>query len=99
MKVVVVGAGIIGASVAYQLAKAGAQVTVIDGAGVAAGATGRSFGWINASFHADAAHFRLRAESMAAYHRLIEHMWPTRRSRPWPLTRKAWPRPHRWRRH
>tara|TARA_R110002126_G_scaffold11810_2_gene52199 strand:+ start:1470 stop:2555 length:1086 start_codon:yes stop_codon:yes gene_type:complete len=74
MKVVVVGAGIIGASVAYQLAKAGAQVTVIDGAGVAAGATGRSFGWINASFHADAAHFRLRAESMAAYHRLIEQM-------------------------
>jgi glycine/D-amino acid oxidase-like deaminating enzyme len=74
MKVVVVGAGIIGASVAYQLALGGAQVTVIDGAGVAAGATGRSFGWINASFHANAAHFRLRRESMAAYHRLAAQM-------------------------
>lgn len=74
MKVVVVGAGVIGASVACQLARGGAQVTVIDAAGVAAGATGRSFGWINASFHADAAHYRLRAESMAAYHRLAEQM-------------------------
>lgn len=74
MQVLVVGAGVIGASVAYHLARDGAQVTVIDGAGVAAGATGRSFGWINASFHADAAHFRLRAESMAAYHRLAGQM-------------------------
>lgn len=74
MKVVVVGAGVIGASVAYHLAKAGAQVTVVDGAGVAAGATGRSFGWINASFHADDAHFRLRNESIAAYHRIAQQM-------------------------
>ncbi|ASM72116.1 MULTISPECIES: NAD(P)/FAD-dependent oxidoreductase [Roseobacteraceae] len=74
MKVIVVGAGVIGASVAYRLALGGAQVTVLDGVGVAAGATGRSFGWINASFHADEAHFRLRSESMAAYHRLAEQM-------------------------
>ncbi len=82
MKVVIVGAGVIGAATALACARAGAQVTVIDAAGIAAGATGRSFGWINASFHADAAHFRLRAESMAAYGRLAEALaleavaWP-----------------------
>ena len=45
--VVVVGAGVVGASVAYHLARAGAPVTLIDRAAApAAGATGQSFGWI-----------------------------------------------------
>jgi glycine/D-amino acid oxidase-like deaminating enzyme len=33
-------------------------------------ASGRSFGWINASFYASPAHHRLRAEGIAAHHRL-----------------------------
>lgn len=45
--VVVVGAGVVGASVAYHLARAGTPVTLIDRAAApAAGATGQSFGWI-----------------------------------------------------
>jgi glycine/D-amino acid oxidase-like deaminating enzyme len=45
--VVVVGAGVVGASVAYHLARAGAPVTLIERAPApAAGATGQSFGWI-----------------------------------------------------
>jgi glycine/D-amino acid oxidase-like deaminating enzyme len=48
--VVVVGAGIVGASVAYHLARAGTAVTLIDRASVpAAGATGASFAWIGDS--------------------------------------------------
>jgi glycine/D-amino acid oxidase-like deaminating enzyme len=48
--VVVVGAGIVGASAAYHLARAGAPVTLIERAPApAAGATGQSFGWIGGS--------------------------------------------------
>lgn len=44
--VVVIGAGIIGASIAYHLARAGAAVTVVEGSHAASGATGSSFAWI-----------------------------------------------------
>lgn len=67
MKTVVIGSGILGAALAARLAGDGAEVVVIDGG---PGATACSFGWINASFHLDAAHFRLRAEGIAAWHRL-----------------------------
>ena len=67
-RIAIVGGGIVGAALALRLARAGAAVTVID-AGIA-GASAASFGWINASFHHDAAHFRLRAEGMAAWRRL-----------------------------
>ena len=66
--IIVIGAGIIGASAAYHLQKSGAQVTVLD-AGAAA-ATDASFGWINASFFLDAEHFRLRVEGIKAYRAL-----------------------------
>ena len=69
MKVIVVGAGIIGASAAYFLSRHGAQVTVVDG-GMAA-ASGSSFGWINASFYHDLAHHHLRVASMAAFEGLV----------------------------
>lgn len=68
MRVIVVGAGIIGANIAWHLSRAGAEVTVIDAGGAAASHT--SFGWINASFYADSAHHRLRVAGMAAYDRL-----------------------------
>ncbi len=44
--VVVVGAGIVGAAVAYELARAGAEVVVLEKALPAAGVTGGSFAWI-----------------------------------------------------
>ena len=50
LRVLVVGAGIIGASVAYHLALAGAAVTVIDREGVAARASRGTFAWLNASW-------------------------------------------------
>lgn len=70
MKVMIVGAGIIGALAAYRLAMQGAEVTVIDAAQPATAASGASFGWINASFHANRDHFNLRLEAMAAHRRL-----------------------------
>lgn len=50
LRVVVAGAGIIGASIAWHLAKAGASVTVIDRQGPATHASRGSFAWINATW-------------------------------------------------
>ena len=70
MRIAIVGAGIIGAAIARACAADGHDVTIVDRVGVAAGATGHSFGWVNASFFADAAHFRLRNAGIEAWRRL-----------------------------
>lgn len=44
---VVVGAGCVGANVAYRLARRGASVTMLDGDAPAAAASGASFAWTN----------------------------------------------------
>ncbi|WP_299842948.1 FAD-binding oxidoreductase [uncultured Roseovarius sp.] len=81
-RVIVVGAGVIGASVAYRVAQQGAKVTVIDAGQPACGASGHSFGWINASFFADETHHHLRVAGIEAYHRLLADLpglsvtWP-----------------------
>jgi len=78
-KIVIVGGGIIGAMAAFQLAKRGAGVTIID-AGLGR-ATDASFGWVNASFFLSDDHYRLRAAGIAAYARLSEQIAvPTTRS-------------------
>lgn len=46
MRVVVVGAGIVGAAVAYELVRAGAEVFLLDKSLPASGVTGDSFAWI-----------------------------------------------------
>jgi len=70
MQVVIIGAGIVGASLAFALSQQGADVSVIDASGPAAGATGRSFGWVNASFYVNKLHHNIRAEGIASYRRL-----------------------------
>lgn len=60
LRVVVAGAGIIGASIAYHLAKSGASVTVIDKQGPATHASRGTFAWINATW----------AKQPRQYHRL-----------------------------
>lgn len=70
----IVGAGVIGASLAFHLAKQGAKVTVFEAATAASAASGRSFGWINASFYANPAHHHLRVAAMAAHHRLAAEL-------------------------
>jgi len=69
--IVVAGAGIIGASIAYQLAKRGARVTILDRATPGAGATGKSLGWLNATFSKrPRAYFDLNCAGIAAWHDL-----------------------------
>jgi glycine/D-amino acid oxidase-like deaminating enzyme len=69
LRVGVVGAGIVGASIAYRLAEAGADVVVFERTGPAAGATRNSFAWVNA--FVDDPHYRaMRLQSLLAYHDL-----------------------------
>jgi len=75
-KIVVIGAGIIGAAIAYHLSANGADVTVIEKSAPASGATAKSFAWINANFAETPEFFALRTASIAAWHDLekeIDH--------------------------
>ena len=68
-RIAVVGAGIVGAAIALSLAETGAQVTVLECVAPAAGATGKSFAWLNADV-ADPAYRSLRLRSMALWREL-----------------------------
>ena len=49
-RVVIAGGGIIGASIAYHLARRGARVTLLEKLRPACGATEKSFAWLNSTF-------------------------------------------------
>ena len=67
----VVGAGIVGASIAYHLACRGAKVTIFEAERPGAGASGKSFGWLNATFSKrPRAYYELSMLGMAGWHRL-----------------------------
>ena len=74
MKVIVIGAGIVGAAVADQLALNGADVTVLEQSAPGSGASGKSFGWINASFAETDAYFALRRSAIDAFRQLGEEL-------------------------
>jgi len=76
---VVIGAGVVGAAVAYHLAEAGAEVLVLDAGEPASGATGHSFARLSA-FDKDPYHyFRLNHEGIGEHTRLAERLG----SAPW----------------
>ncbi len=49
-KIIMIGAGIIGTTIAYELSKMGADVTLIDQEFPGSAASGSSFSWINATY-------------------------------------------------
>jgi glycine/D-amino acid oxidase-like deaminating enzyme len=64
----VVGAGVVGAAVAYRLAEAGARVTVLEAADhLGAGTSGRSFAWTNANDKPPRAYHDLNVAGMRAH--------------------------------
>lgn len=69
-RLLIVGAGIIGASIAWHAARIGAQVTVIDAGEPGGIATRNSLAWINASWGNRPDYFRLRLQAMEDWRRL-----------------------------
>lgn len=80
--VLVVGAGIIGASIAYHLVRDGARVTLVDAGSGGGIATRYSWAWINASWGNAEPYFRLRTRSFREWNRLASEVpavglrWP-----------------------
>lgn len=72
--IIVVGAGIVGASIAWHLTRAGATVTILAGGGPGGVATPNSFAWINASWGNPRPYFDLRTRSMQEWTRLAEEV-------------------------
>ena len=71
MHVVVVGAGIVGASIAYHLSLQGAKVTVIDREGPASHASRGTFAWINATWAKQPrAYHAFNQDGLLGWHRL-----------------------------
>ncbi|MBL6455287.1 FAD-binding oxidoreductase [Belnapia sp. T6] len=68
MQTIVIGAGVLGAAIAFRLAQAGAQVTVLEAGRVGGGTSGTSFAWINsATGGVPPAYHALRIASMQAH--------------------------------
>ncbi len=72
--VVIIGAGIVGCTTAYFLAREGVEVTVLDAVGVAAGASGRNNGMIEHPY--DPATVELFQQSVALLHELFGDAMP-----------------------
>jgi len=69
MRIVVAGAGVLGAAIGWRLASAGHEVTLVDPAPGGVASPG-SFAWLNASFAEDAVYNRLRHDSLELWSRL-----------------------------
>jgi glycine/D-amino acid oxidase-like deaminating enzyme len=67
VSVLIVGAGLLGASVACRLARRGVEVTVLDAGRPGGGTSGASFAWVNAQEKRPADYYALNAEGVAAY--------------------------------
>jgi len=72
--VLIIGAGIIGASIAWHLARAGTRVTVTDASEAGGVATRNSWAWINASWGNPEPYFRLRVRAMDEWRRLEQEV-------------------------
>ncbi|MFI9456365.1 NAD(P)/FAD-dependent oxidoreductase [Amycolatopsis sp. NPDC052450] len=74
MKIIVVGAGIVGVSVARALAVAGADVVLLDRWGPGRGTTATTFAWTNANRKTDPAYHRLNVAGMEEHERLAKEL-------------------------
>lgn len=80
MRVAVIGAGIVGASVAFRLSQGGARVYLIDRDEPASGTTSTSFAWLNANNKTPRDYFELNRAGMEEHLRLGDEFL---RGAPW----------------
>src|SRR5215204_2916521 len=74
LRVAVVGAGVVGSSVAYRLSEGGAEVVLIDGAEPGSGTTSTSFAWVNANNKLPRDYFELNLAGMHEHGRLHDEI-------------------------
>ena len=79
IKTIVIGAGALGASVAYRLAQAGAAVTVLEALRIGGGTSGISFAWTNAHNKPPKPYHDLNVAGMKAHLALADEFGST----PW----------------
>lgn len=70
MKTVVIGAGVVGASIATRLAQRGAAVTLVDHGIPGTGTSSTSFAWINANGKEPESYYELNLAGIAAHYDL-----------------------------
>jgi glycine/D-amino acid oxidase-like deaminating enzyme len=73
-RVIVIGAGIMGASIAYHLAKRGAQVIILEKERPGAGATKNSFAWLNAGSKRPRSYYELNLLGIFGWRRLQQEI-------------------------
>jgi glycine/D-amino acid oxidase-like deaminating enzyme len=71
---IVIGAGIVGASIAFRLATGGAKVTVIDAEEPGSGTSSTSFAWVNAHDKAPREYHDLNVAGMKAHKELASEL-------------------------
>ena len=79
MKVIVIGAGVVGSAVADRLTEAGASVTIIEADRVGGGTSGNSFAWTNAHNKPPRSYHDLNVAGMRAHAALAKEIGAT----PW----------------
>ena len=100
-KVIVIGSGVIGASVAYRLANAGASVTVLEAGRIGGGTSSCTFAWTNANEKTPRAYYELNLAGMQAHAALAEEFggtpwWHPGGSVEWPADRAKVERLRSW---
>jgi glycine/D-amino acid oxidase-like deaminating enzyme len=79
LRTIVIGAGVVGAALAYRLAQAGAVVTVLEAGRVGGGTSGSSFAWTNANRKPPKPYHDLNVAGMKAHKILADEFGAT----PW----------------
>jgi glycine/D-amino acid oxidase-like deaminating enzyme len=73
-EIVVIGAGSVGANVAYRLAQRGAQVTVLDAGAPGGGTSGTSFAWTNAFTKGPRGYHELNTAGMREHLAIVDEL-------------------------
>lgn len=101
MRVVIVGAGVMGTSVAFRLAERGTRTIVVEEDRPGAGTTGTSFAWLNARRKLPKAYHDLNVAGMAAHAALRAELgaapwWHGGGAMTWPVDAADVTRLRRW---
>ena len=75
-RIAVIGAGIIGAAIAFRLAERGLDVVLLDRAEPGDGVTSTTYAWVNANEKLPRAYFDLNVAAMEEYRRLAWRLAP-----------------------